>query len=664
VAKKAPKTVKNPTKAKKESAKYADQELVDKVVGMFQQSWDYVSGSWHQRWEDNYNLYNNERVKRGYDGITDTFVPMTFSTIETMTSALFGTKPKFAYTPPKEKPDQETDILNSLLDYYWDKDQWSIKFITWGRGFLREGTSVVYLYWDGNCPKLINVPIRDFIIDPTFNGEGKPKFIGRRYLTTKEELESFEIVDLEDGMEATTEGKDHEKKESKTEEATEDSKEPKMRKKYKDLDKLGIYNSDKTTDKEIKDMWYGSTLDTPEENQVEVIEMWYFDPESGEDRVVSVANRCCIIENVENWYKTKARDNGEEYPQAINPFAWLRDYVDGSLFYAKSEVDFISDQQELLNDLTNQNIDSITYTLNQMYTLDPKYAHMIDEVENLPGAVYPFEAGTLQPIPMGNVPQDAFNERLNIKSEMRETTASNEIVKGVGAEGGSITATEVNAQIAGAGQRIGLKITQIEDEGFHKLAQIVFAMVRLYVNEPMMVRIIGKDGIRWEEFDPKQFKDGDYEPRVQLETSVNSQKAQDAESAKELLAGFLNDPGVNQEELKKMVFRKSFDLDPDEIELLIAPQLPPEMGGMPTDMPIDPMAGGVPPVDPAMLAPVPMPPEMAAPPELALPPMEQPLAEATQEQIIEAVIDPLTGQLVPLDPAVADELALLQGGVL
>lgn len=616
----AKKTSRKKTAQKKES--YPQQELVDKIIGMFEQSWDYATGSWHQRWEDNYNLYNGERVKRGYEGITDTFVPMVFSTVEMMTSALFGTKPKFTYTPPKEKPDQNTDILNSLLDSFWDKDQWSLKFINWGRDFIRLGTSIIYIYWDGNCPRIVNIPIRDFIIDPTANSMETARFKGRRYLTTKEELESFEIVDLEKSTEEETV----------------------MKPKYKDLDKLGIYNSDKTTDKEIKDMWYGSTIDKSEDNQVEVIEIWYYDTEKQEDRVVSVGNRCVVIEDTENWYKSKARENGEEYPQAIDPFVALRDYVDGSLFYAKGEVDFLADQQELLNDLTNQNIDSITYTLNQMYTLDPKYEDMIDEVENLPGAVYPFEAGALNPVNRGNVPADAFNERLNIKNEMRETSASNEIVKGVGQEGGKVTATEIQAQIAGAGQRMGLKVTQVEDEGFHRLAQIVFAMVRLYINEKMLVRIVGKDGVRWEEFDPEEFKEGEYDPRAQLETTVNSEKQQQGEMAKEMMGAFLNDPQINQSELKKLVLQRSFDLDPDEVQLLMTPE------GM--EAGIDGVSEGE---------------ETQGEQPLESQSIEQPLQPEQPidgAQVIDAIIDPVTGELVPADPVIAEQMAMAQAGVL
>lgn len=572
---------------KKKKEQPVDSTLT-KVMGDFNTAWEYVEGSWHKRWQDNQYLYNGNRVKRGYVGITDTFVPMSFSTVETLTSGLFGSKPKFAYLPPQEKQDQKTDILNGLLDFYWDKDQWSLKIINTGRNMFKLGTAVDYFYWNGDHPCLINVPIRDFFIDPTASSLDTAEYAGRRYLTTLEELKSFEIVDLE---------------------ADPDEKgNYPMKKKYSNLEKIKVDggSTGENTDKQEKDMWYGSTVVEPHTKQVEVIEYWTT------DRCVSVANRSVVIEDTENYFKMKARANGEEYPEGMLPFADARDYVDESLFYAKGEIDIIADQQELLNDITNQNIDSITYTLNQMYTLDPKYAHLLSEIENLPGAVYPVEKDALVPIMQRPIPGDAFLERTNIKNEIRETTASSEVVRGVGTGGGQDpTATEINAQVAGAGQRFSLKVTQIENGYFYRVAKLVFKMIQLYVTEPMMVRIVGKDGARWEEFDPSQF-DGEYEPRVQLEASINNEKQQESADAKEMLGAFLGDPDINQQELKKLVLQRSFDLDPDEVELLIAQQdpmaggmpgmegLPPEMAGLPPEL----MGMGAmppePPVDPTL----------------------------------------------------------------
>lgn len=589
-----------PTKTKEKSP----TGVLKQVIDDFDASWDYATSSWHERWQNSQFLYNGNRIKRGYIGITDTFVPMAFSTVETLTSGLFGSKPKFNYMPPKDKPDQKTDILNGLLDFYWDKDQWSLKIINTGRNMFKLGTAVDYFYWENDHPCLINVPIRDFFIDPTAISIETARYCGRRYLTTKDELESFEIIDFD-------------------QEPDEDGNYP-MKKKYKNLDKIKQGSQGENTDKQEKDMWYGSTLTSPETDQIEVIEYWTL------DKTISIANRSTVIEDSDNYYKAKAVSNGEEYAKGILPFADARDYVDESLFYAKGEIDIIGDQQELLNDITNQNIDSITYTLNQMYTLDPKYAHLISEIENLPGAVYPVEANSLQPIPQRQIPPDAFLERQNIKNEIRETTASNEVVKGVASQGpGQTTATEINAQIAGAGQRFSLKVTQIENGYFYKVAKLVFRMVQLYVTEPMMVRILGKDGARWEEFDPSEF-DGEYEPKVQLDATIQNDKQVEASSAKELLVAFRDDPDINQQELKKLVLQRSFDLDPDEVDTLVAqPQGPATQEAMTLESMMGQNAQAMPQAMPPEMLPE-MPPEAVGQPAQLTPEQEAQLQAQLQ----------------------------------
>lgn len=612
------------TQAKSTEADTTDPAVetnVEMVVKNFNRAWEYTNSSWHRRWEDNYKLYHNRRVKYGYIGISDTFVPMTFSTVETLVSALFGNKPKFDYVPPNKEATANTDILNALIDFYWDKDQWSVKLINTGRGMVREGTAVDYFYWDIDHPRLINVPIRDFFIDPNaFElSERATAWCGRRYLTTLEELESFEIVDLE--AEPDKDGN------------------PPMKKKYQHLDELkgdsveepvksvGLSVGDQKTDKQEKDMWYGSTISEPQKDQIEVLEYWTT------DKVISIANRAVAIEDTENYYKSKDKANGADFPQGILPFADCRNYIDGSLFYAKSDVDFISDQQEDLNDFSNQEKDAVSMNLNQMKTLDPKYAHLLPEIENLPGAIIPVEATAFVPVPNGTIPPEAFNERMNIKNEIRETTASDQLVKGVAESGQNPqTATAVNAQMAGAGQRINLKVTQLENGYFYRMAKIVFRMAQLYVTEPMMVRVLGKDGADWKRFDPAKFK-GTYEPRVQLDITVQAKKQQQATDAANLLKAFLNDPNVNQRELTKLVLQRGFDLDADEVQLLIIPDQP--MLGQPPvpgAMPGAPMPPGAVPL-PSIPGQPPVPGQPVGPPT---PPPKQPFESIVFKDVVAA----------------------------
>lgn len=559
-----------------------EEEGVKKVVQKFKDSWDYTQSNYHPRWENAYKLYNNRRVKQGYEGISNVFVPVTFSTIETMVSALAGGKPSFDYIPPQSKPEQNTEILNSLIDSFWDKDQWNIKVQNFIRAMLVYGTGIAYLMWDIDHPVMVNIAPRDFWFDPNaVNFENAPKdfYCGRRYLTTLEELKSFEVIDTDivDELGNPT---------------------GETKKKYKIPDDIhGGTNVDTDdTDKATKDMFYGSTAPNPENTQVEVLEMWT------EDRVYSVLNRSFCIEDEENPYKTQhrrvlearfiaeglkeaeAKKKADIQAKGIIPFIIQRDYIDESLLLGKGEVDVFADLQEDLNDFTNQKRDFFSFILNPMWALHPDYADQIEQVGAVPGRVFPYEPNKLSPIDMPSFPNSAFNEEIGIENKIREATGIDQVVKGVNTST-QTTATEVNAQIASAGQRIGMKVTQIENEGFHRLARIVFEMVKLYVNEPMMVRIVGKDGVRWDMFDPNEFE-GEYEPRVQLQSTVNAQKQGDVMEAKEIYLALAGDPSVNQDELKKIMLPKMFDLDPDEVTSLLAkPDLP---EGMPMEGMTDP----------------------------------------------------------------------------
>lgn len=550
-------------------------DTLTRVVNDFNSAWSYTSSTHHSLWLDCWKLYNNQRTDRSYEGITNTFVPMTFSTIETMVAALAGSRPRFDFQPTNPEQETDTKVLNFLLDHYWDKDKWQSKVDKWIRSMLMYGTGVMFAFWDIDKPCLYNVPLRDFFVDPTASSPEDARYMGRRYLTTLEALKDYEYFD---------------------------SEKQEMVKVYKNLDKIrdGSGNTGEETDKEKKDVFMGSTLGKEaNKRQIECIEYWT------EDQVIVVANRTIIIREDENPHLIAARSRGDENPKGLLPFIIQRDYVDESLFYGKGEIEPIIPAQELLNDMTNQNIDAVTYSLNPMWTLDPKYSDQKEKVESLPGAVYPFEAGALNPIPMQAIPQSAFNERLNIKSEIRETTASDQVVKGVGEDNSNTTATEIRAQVAQAGARFAVKVSQIENEGYYDLAKIVLDLVQLYVTEPMMVQIVGeKSGIDWAMYDPGIYA-GDYDCKVKLESQVEADKQQEADQAKELFLAFNGDPLINQGELRRLTLQKSFELDEDELDTLLTPEpmTDPMMGGIDpmSGAPIDPMAAPVDPMlDPAM----------------------------------------------------------------
>ena len=528
-----------PKKSKKQNK---HDDTLKMVVDGFQSAWDYTNTNYHSKWFDSWKLYNNERVDEGYKGISKTFVPMVFSTIETMVASLAGSRPRFDYRPTKKEQETDTKVLNSLLDFYWDADKWQSKVDKWIRSMLMYGTGVIYVWWDIDRPRLENIPLRDFFVDPTATSPETAQYMGRRFLTSKDELDKFQTVDPE-----TSE----------------------MVQMYTNLDKIsadGGSDGDET-DKEEKDMFNGSTLgESAKYKQIEVIEYWT------QERVIAVANRSVVIRDDVNPYmeadRLKHTEDEDYAPTYLLPFVIQRDYIDESLFFGKCEIDPIAGLQEDLNDITNQNKDAITYALNPMYTLDPQYADWIEQVESVPGAVYPFEANALQAIQMGNVPSDAFNERINIKNEIREVTASDQVVKGV-SQDTTATATEIGVQVAQAGQRLAIKISQIENEGYYDLAETVLAMIQLFIREPTYVKVIGQDGgVEWDIYDP-EFYDGTYEPHVQLEATVTAKQEKEMQVAQDTFLALRQDPLVNQEELYRIMLPKIFELDTDEVNALL-----------------------------------------------------------------------------------------------
>lgn len=535
----------------KEPKKFVIEDKVVDVLDDYQAAWNYVSNSYHGLWDDCWAIYNNQRVKVGYESVSDYFVPITFSTVESILANVAGGKPKFMFMPTRPDQAKDTKVINALMDYYWDCNDMSLKVIPWIRDCILYGTGVLYVSWGANDkPDIKNIPLKDFFIDPTATRIENAAFAGYRYLTTKKDLQKAKVLDPET------------------------SEYVPMYKNLEDLEDTEPSHGE-MTDKESKDLFMGSTLGkSAKKKQVECI--YYVTPE----RLMVVANRRVLIRDEANPYYRKAEEGFPEV-KGFLPFAVQRNYIDTSLFYAKGDVEVILDAQEMLNDTSNQKIDNISYVLNNMWALDPAYGHLKEQIESVPGGVITAPKGAIEPIDKPVVTGEADREILRIKEEIREATGADEVIKGVKADQRT-TATEINAQISQAGQRFAMKLATLENEGFKQLATILFKMAQLFVTQEEAVRIVGPTGVEWETYDPTLYQ-GEYEPKVQLDATAKAEKEKRAAQYQNLYQVLLQNPMINQEELLKLLMEKVFDLDDDEASrLLVVPQIPagPGMEGL------------------------------------------------------------------------------------
>jgi hypothetical protein len=96
-------------------SKKQQADWVDKIVKDYKSSATYVETYFKTMWGDMRKLYNSERVLVGYNGISDTFVPMAYSTVESLVASTAGDKPLVEYVPTRPDQATNTEVLNNLL---------------------------------------------------------------------------------------------------------------------------------------------------------------------------------------------------------------------------------------------------------------------------------------------------------------------------------------------------------------------------------------------------------------------------------------------------------------------------------------------------------------------------------------------------------------------
>lgn len=561
-------------------------DTLEKVLGMVNQ-WLAYRKKLIPGWERDTKLYNNERVQRKYEGIADTFVPMTYSTLETMSAALltadyntdFVPQDIYKYLKDRLMPgytgtvfsddgeklsetedeylvramqnavqggaitDESLEVLNAFYDYIWDNGSWEERIGDMIDDGLQIGNGSLWMVFENGKPKLISVPFPDYIWDPTGTCDENCHFGGRRYLASLKDLKEEVIVDTETG---------------------------KSRKRYnlKGMKRRPTGSQDDKTAKELlEQMLLGSTLEIKDDkgdlkadlDQCEVIEL------RTDERMYTVVNRSCIAEDVENPIVTQAKLRGiEDLSRLIKiPGITWANNKKGSLFVGRSETSTFWQEQERLNDNTNQKSDAFTRALLQNYRADPSLKPQKNSF-SVPGAVIYGQTGSYEAIAPAQVPNASFNEENSIKNNIRETTATDQIVKGVGSTQ-DVTATEAKIQVAQSGQRIEKKVKKLENGPLKRVALLALQYVRLFITDPFMVPQKANNGITPLLYAPQKYN-YDFDPKVTLTVAAKNQRKQEQAESAENFKIVVQDPTNNLQAAKEILYPKMLDLDQDEIK--------------------------------------------------------------------------------------------------
>lgn len=544
---------------------------LDTALKMYDDSRKYVDTGFRTDWDNYFKVYKGKRVIRNYEGIADPVIRESHTIIETLVSNIASGNPKFHFVVTNEEQSRDTEVLNSMLDYYLICNQMALKNQEWVRDMLMYGTGILHVTWREGKPYIENIPLRDFFVDSTATGMvqtiSPARYAGYEYLGHKQEMESQEIYDAE-------------KKQ--------------WVKRYTGLEDIGKMpsengNSGDTSamDKAFKDMFQGSTLgDKATEDQVHVIKL--YDLTSG--RMIEIANRRKIIYDKPMWTQRKEITkkitvivDGKEVEterkldeiKPFLPFAVLRDYIDTSQFYGSGEMELLLNDAELLNDYEAMQVDNNAYQNTPMYWIDPQFADLAPEIETIPGAVYPIPRNAMGALERPQLSGDLDNKQDRILARMRRATAADEAVQGVSQSSSRTTATEVNTQIQQAQTRFSTKISNLESEGYAQLANIIFKLVQIFVTKPTAVRITGKMGEYFKDYDPFEYN-GEYEAHAQLDTTINNNKVEVGLKDQAVYETMSKTPGFNPIEVARWWVQKKDPsiTDEDFNKFLLPPAQP------------------------------------------------------------------------------------------
>lgn len=565
----------------KQNDEIASELTFEQALKLFEGSRKYIDSGFRKDWDKFFKVYKGTRVDRNYDGISESSIRESHTIIETLVANIASGIPMFSFVRTNEEQAADTEVLNQMLHYFMICNRMGLKNQEWVRDMLMYGTGILGVEWRDGKPFIFNIPLRDFFFDSTATGMVQTltpaRFAGYEYLADKEELKKEQIYDAN----------------RKNSDGSTGAWVPR----YTNLDTLGPPDKkggkdggSNGMDKAFKDMFKGSTMgEEATENQIHVIKLHHLPT----GRIYEIGNKKAFIYNKPTWCQREEitrtevdySPEGEELEvqrklseiEPFLPFAILRDYIDSSQFLGAGEMELLIQDAELLNDYEAMQVDNNAYQNTPMYWVDPQFADLIPEIETIPGAVYPIPRNAMGVLDRPQLTGDLDQKQDKILQRMRRATAADEAVQGGSIGNSRTTATEVQTQMNQANTRFRTKISNLESEGYAQLANILFKLVQIFVTKKTAVRIVGKMGVTFKDFDPWEY-DGEWEANAQLDTTIKGAEMEVGLKDQAAMEWMKDNSIYNQIEVGRWWMQKKDPTLTDEAynKLLAPPQSPDE----------------------------------------------------------------------------------------
>lgn len=540
------------------------KEITDKFVSAL--TW---REPFKNKWDRYYKMYRGVLDERNYPWQSNLFIPLSFSTVETIVPRLVSNRPQIDIMPREPGDEDHADKMSALIDYQWDLMNMNVILPEAIKEMAIYGTTVLKVAWKKDERKVVEKELADEDFPELGTVESEQKKVVY-------DGPCVEVVDLYDFFidPKATNIDNAQWVIHRTLRPIEHIKELKKQGIYKNVDLLEgtSFSAQQDDDKSDRRSTLGVSIapETADQNMVELLEYWT------DERVVVVANRSVVI-----------RDEKNPFQHGKKPFVHIVDQKVPHEFYGIGELEPIESLQYELNDKRNQRMDNVTLILNRMWKV--KNGAGVDEdelISDAGGVVHVNEMEGLDVLPMPDVTASSYQEETLIKGDIQQTSGVTDFTRGVASDAlANDTATGISLLQEAGNARFRLKIQNIEDMGIKRLGEFMVAMNEQFISEDQVLRITGDDGMSFEKVTADEIR-GNFDVSVVAGSTLPANESIEKKQIMEAYNLWVGDPDVDQRELKKSAIKAIFPKA--NLEKLLPSKEP--QGEVALDAASDPMA--------------------------------------------------------------------------
>jgi len=615
------------------------------AVGAFAEA-DAARKDREARWRRAYKLrrsYNPRQKGRWQSNI---FLPVIFTTIETVKARVTAQLPTFIVNPVSEDDVAPAEAMEKLLRWAADMSKLQMELVTAWAQALTYGTGIIKVYHDRRTEvRIRQVPkmreVSQTVLEPELDAGGRPllDLDQQPLMASRTELVTEPVVD-EQGQQVFEEQRSEiVVYEGPCAEAInifnfwvapeagsiEDARYV-IERRFRDdryvteQIRAGVWKMPASMP-DPSALWTGqidpalerpadvglSTSDTPMRHKVEVWEIW-----TG-TAFMTVLGRQAVV---------RVAPNGYQHQQ--KPYVRIVDYMNEHEVWGSGEVEQLEGIQDGVNALSNQRIDNVRLVQNRPWIVDPAYLHDRRQLVSRPGqviAVRTSETGLaprdmVTPVDVPDVTPSAYTEVATLLDFAERVSAVSAFQLGIGSDSMNNTATGVAIVSEQGSARFSYKVRLAEIIGMAPLARMYGSILQQFSPPEQAIRVMGERGQwTWQQITADELQGAlDYDIEAESSTQTETVRKEQAMTLLQALTAIVDpatgmpliNPRTAVENVLKAWGIKNMDQWFTQAPMMGAPA--PMMGA----------AGGVP-----------MPTGMGGPAELALlqPEMAQPPPE-------------------------------------